>query len=322
MPLLPPVPAPEAAPQKHAEKQEKAAEVAVAAAEASDKPVVVIFLGADPASITRTAAPSDSRRVRDIMAQILEILIAVADPVVRPPANRFDSATLERSFTVRAGEGFIDLLGAALMERIHRAAPAVQLRFTPKADWDAQPLRDGTIDLEIGTVRTSAPEMLTRLLIRDRYVGVCRPGHPLLNGHGAGDSVGMERWVAYAHVLVARFDEAVNPVDAALAQCGSQRRISMVVPSYTSAMQVARRSDLLAVIPHSCLGNAFAPDHVTANGLAWFELPVSTPRFNVSAIWHPRLDHDPAQRWLRAQVLEVCLTAYPQHLPDAQPPLP
>jgi hypothetical protein len=62
---------------------------------------------------------------------------------------------------VRAGEGFIDLLGAALMDRIHRAAPGVQLRFTSKPDWAAQPLREGAINLKIGTVSLrSRPLML------------------------------------------------------------------------------------------------------------------------------------------------------------------
>jgi len=240
--------------------------------------------------------------------QRLPALTREAEALLRPPQDRFDIAALEHSFAVRAGEGFIDLVGAALMDRINRAAPGVQLRFTPKPDWDAEPLRDGTIDLEIGTVRTSAPEMLTRLLFRDRYVGACRVDHPLLRKSG----VSAESWVEFDHVLTARPTEGSNPIDAALAGCGLQRRVPIVVPSFTSAMQVARRSDLLAVIPHSCVGNAFAPDHAAANGLQWFELPVSTPAFNVSAIWHPRLDHDPAHRWLRAEILDICVTAYPR----------
>ncbi|CAJ0788822.1 Nodulation protein D 2 [Ralstonia condita] len=248
------------------------------------------------------------------LSQRLPALAREAEAALSPAPHRFEVSSLERSFTVRAGEGFIDLLGAALMKRIQHAAPAVQLRFTPKPDWDAQPLRDGTIDLEIGTVKTSAPEMRTRLLFRDRYVGACRSDHPLLNGN----RVGMADWIACGHVLAARFEEGVHPVDAALAQYGAQRKIAMIVPSYTGAMQVARRSDLLTVLPHSCVGNRFAPDHAGANGLGWFELPVPTPGFNVSAIWHPRLDQDPAHRWLRAEVLAVCLAAYPP--PQAQQP--
>lgn len=91
----------------------------------------------------------------------------------------------------------------------------------------------------------------------------------------------------------------------------------------TNAMQVARRSELLAVVPHSCLGNPLAPDLISAHavhgvhgvqsvpGLQHFDLPVRTTPFNVAAIWHPRLDQDPAHRWLRNEVLEVCRSACP-----------
>ncbi|MDQ7979543.1 LysR family transcriptional regulator [Paraburkholderia sp. SARCC-3016] len=242
------------------------------------------------------------------LSQRLPALIREAQALLSPAEHRFEAATLEQSFTLRAGEGFVDLLGAALMDRIHRAAPGVQLRFTSKPDWNAQPLREGAIDLEIGTVRTSAPEIRTRLLFRDRYVGVGRLGHTLLSG--TGTDIRVEDWAACAHVVASRTGEALSPVDVALEALGLQRRVLMVVPSYTSAMQVAHRSDLLAVIPRSCLGNRFTPDHAAANGLQWFELPVLTPAFNVSAIWHPRLDQDPAHRWLRAEVLAVCVEAY------------
>lgn len=93
----------------------------------------------------------------------------------------------------------------------------------PKPDRDVQPLRDGTIDLEIGTVRTSAPEMLTRLLFRDRYVGACRLDHPLSSRTG----VSLERGAGFGHGLTARPGEESNPVDAALAECGKQRRICL-----------------------------------------------------------------------------------------------
>jgi DNA-binding transcriptional LysR family regulator len=37
-----------------------------------------------------------------------------------------------------------------------------------------------------------------------------------------------------------------------------------------------------------------------------FLLPVSTPEITVALLWHPRLDADPAHRWLRGIVREVC----------------
>ncbi|MCE4059548.1 LysR family transcriptional regulator [Pandoraea sputorum] len=242
------------------------------------------------------------------LSQRIPALAREAEAALSRAEYRFDPAKLEQRFTLRAGEGFIDLLGAALVERVHRVAPGVQLRFAPKPDWNAQPLREGLIDLEIGVVKVSAPEVRARRLFRDRYVGVCRKGHPLLGKK----RITVERWLTYGHVMISRTGDAENPVDAALELDERRRALPIVVPSYTSAMQLVRRSDLLAVVPQSCLGNSYLPNYAAEEGLGSFVLPIETPEFNVSAIWHPRLDHDPAQCWLRAQVMAVCAALYPE----------
>jgi DNA-binding transcriptional LysR family regulator len=37
-----------------------------------------------------------------------------------------------------------------------------------------------------------------------------------------------------------------------------------------------------------------------------FPLPVAPPEITISVLWHPRLDADPAHRWLRGCVRGVC----------------
>jgi DNA-binding transcriptional LysR family regulator len=37
-----------------------------------------------------------------------------------------------------------------------------------------------------------------------------------------------------------------------------------------------------------------------------FSIPVSTPEITISLLWHPRLDADPAHRWLRGCVRDAC----------------
>jgi DNA-binding transcriptional LysR family regulator len=37
-----------------------------------------------------------------------------------------------------------------------------------------------------------------------------------------------------------------------------------------------------------------------------FPLPVRTEAITVSQMWHPRLDADPAHRWLRGLVMATC----------------
>ena len=43
-------------------------------------------------------------------------------------------------------------------------------------------------------------------------------------------------------------------------------------------------------------------------GTFTFPLPVPAPEIMISLLWHPRLDADPAHRWLRDRVHEVCAT--------------
>jgi DNA-binding transcriptional LysR family regulator len=224
--------------------------------------------------------------------------------VLRPPVSQLDIASLERTFTIRANEGFVEVLSASLAAAIIEAAPRVRLRFAPKPEKDARPLREGQIDLEIGVLGAFAPEVRTQSLFRDRFVGVARIGHPLLSG----PDITPERYAACAHVVASRKGEFRGPVDDALEELGLQRKTSVVVPGFPDAMRIARHSDLVALVPRSCLGNA--NDH--AAGLQSFELPVRTPEIVISAMWHPRVDADRAHRWLRDTVVSVCRTAF-QH---------
>jgi DNA-binding transcriptional LysR family regulator len=225
--------------------------------------------------------------------------------VLRPRVSQLDIASLERTFTIRANEGFVAALSASLVAAITEAAPRVRLRFAPKPEKDARPLREGQIDLEIGVLGAFAPEVRTQSLFRDRFVGVARIGHPLLSG----TDITPERYAACGHVVASRKGELTGPVDDALEKIGLKRTVSVVVPGFPDAMRIARQSDLLALVPHSCLGNSLEDDQAATTGLQSFELPVRTPEIVVSAMWHPRLDADPAHRWLRDTVVSVCRTA-------------
>ena len=228
--------------------------------------------------------------------------------VLHPRVSRLDIASLERTFTIRANEGFVAALSASLVAAITEAAPRVRLRFAPKPEKDARPLREGQIDLEIGVLGAFAPEVRTQFLFRDRFVGVARIGHPLFSS----TDITPERYAACHHVVASRKGEFSGPVDDALNELGLQRTVSVVVPGFPDAMRIARQSDLVALVPRSCLGNSLTSDQAATAGLQSFELPVRTPEIVVSAMWHPRLDADPAHRWLRDAVVSVCRTAF-QH---------
>ena len=223
--------------------------------------------------------------------------------VLRPIASELDLSTLERTFTIRTSEGFVDAIGASLIAAATAAAPHVRLRFAPKPDKTVEPLRDGSIDLEIGVLGEMGPEIRVQALFRDRFLGVVRKGHPL-ETEGA---VTAERYAAFGHIVASRRGRLNGPVDVALAALGLTRTIVAVVPGFPAALTVARTSELVALVPASFL-NA-QPEHQGNAAFVTtfaFELPVTTERFTVSQMWHPRLDVDPAHRWLRNLVLTLC----------------
>ncbi len=230
-----------------------------------------------------------------------------ARAVLRPHIGQVDVTSLELTFTIRVSEAFLEFLSVPVVAAVMQAAPRIRLRFAPKPDKDARPLREGLIDLEIGVLGTSAPEMRTRLLFHDRLAGVARAGHPVLAGAG----VTPERYAACNHVVVSRDGAVIGPVDDALEKLGLKRTIRVVVPGYPDAMRIARQSDLVALVPRSCLGSTLGSGHAAIPGLESFDVPVPTPAFMISAMWHPRVDVDPAHRWLRDTVMSVCRGAYP-----------
>ena len=221
-------------------------------------------------------------------------LVQDAEAVLRP-AQQPDLKQLARTFTLRTSEGFVETFGAPLIARVAEQAPGVLLRFMHKPDKDSTSLRDGTVDLETGVVgKAAGPELRTQGLFRDRFIGVVRVGHPLSQGE-----ITPERYAAGGHISVSRRGLDKGPVDEALAALQLERRVVTIVAGFSTALALARATDLIAAVPERHTENLRA-------GMHSFALPVTLPEFTVAMLWHPRLDADPVHRWLRGCVREVC----------------
>lgn len=216
--------------------------------------------------------------------------------LLRPSPAGVDLSTLDRTFVLRTNDGFIEAFGPTLIVAAAKCAPHVRLRFVARAEKSAKALREGLVDLEIGVLGEMGPEIRIQALFRDRFVGVVRPGHPL----SALSGVGVSDYLAHAHVVASRRGHTAGPVDEALAELGLERNIAAVVPGFPAALAVVQASDLVGLIPASFL------IHQPAAAYCMFELPVKVPGITLSQMWHPRAEADPAHRWLRQFVLEVC----------------
>jgi len=81
----------------------------------------------------------------------------------------------------------------------------------------------------------------------------------------------------------------------------------VVVPGFSDALRIPRQSDLIALVP----GLGFRRKASSGERISTFPLPVPTPEIGVSAIWHARMDANPAHRWLRETVIDICRKTVP-----------
>ncbi|MGV9308099.1 LysR family transcriptional regulator [Nonomuraea sp. NPDC003727] len=234
-------------------------------------------------------------------------LVQDAEEVLRP-ARTLELATLERTFVLRSSDGFVERFGPALVAKVGTEAPGVRLRFVRKTGKDTGPLRDGGADLETGVVEHDPPpDVLTTPLFTDRFIGVVRSEHPLRTG-----KVTTARYASARHVHVSRRGLTEGLVDEALRPTGRHRQVVTVVDGFSAALALAKASDLVATVPARHTANM-------RRGMYSFELPFQAPEVTVSLLWHVRLDADPAHRWLRACVLEVCRHESGPEGPDEEP---
>ena len=227
-------------------------------------------------------------------------LVHDANEVLRP-AEQFDLERIKRTFMIRTRDGFVENFGPALIARVGREAPGVRLSFVQKPDKESTALRDGTVDLETGVVGPStSPELRVHALFTDRLVGVVRKGHALSRG-----KVTPRRYAHGRHISVSRRGLAEGPVDEALKPLGLRREIVTIVGGFSDALALARGSDLIATVPERQTG------HLRA-GMRSFPLPFPAREVTISLLWHPRMDADPAHRWLRRLVLDTCAATKPR----------
>ena len=214
----------------------------------------------------------------------------------------FSARALERSFTVFTTDHVLLVLGPTLDRILRNESPGVSLRFLPSVMEDWIPLRDGVADLSVCILGHFPSEFRTRQLFTDRFVCVVRADHPRV-----GKRLTLDEYLALEHIVVSPLGRP-SSVDAALAERGRERRITRVVPFFTSGLLMAATTDyVLTVSDRAALALA---DTLPVRIL---EPPLPLAPYSLNLLWHPRLENEPANRWLR----DVFVRAAAEAAPDA-----
>lgn len=227
----------------------------------------------------------------EALAEPVKALLLNAEALVAPV--QFDPAKAEMTVAVSANDYLQQALIVPFLGALRRKAPGIRVAVMPAYISDlTERLSRGQVDLAV-TIPAFADTSLRRtLLFTERYVCIARRAHPLKKGR-----LSLDDFCRFPHVIVSPTGGSFSgPTDEALEERGIRREVCLSVPSFHLMLEAVRSDDLLALIPERFLRGKSA-------GLKLFEPPVPVPDFDVIACWHQRQDHDPAQHWLRDQLI-------------------
>ncbi|MFG1686392.1 LysR family transcriptional regulator [Nonomuraea sp. NPDC049269] len=241
-----------------------------------------------------------AQSLRDEAAAVVRSLGALLSP-----GTGVDPASLRSTFTLQAADLVAAALAPGLLRLAQQEAPGVSFRLRAEELEAGTTLRDGRIDLEIGSIDHVDPETQVEELVSLRMMAAVRPGHPLTER-----PLTPARLAAAQHVAVSRRGRFTGPLDIALAEQNLHRRVSVVLPSHLAAMTLATRSDIVCLVPAALSGAAPSPltDDATALGLCLLDIPLALPPLTIGMAWHPRHTADGAHHWLRNAIRRTLRT--------------
>jgi DNA-binding transcriptional LysR family regulator len=211
-------------------------------------------------------------------------------------SGQFDLGTSQRSFTIAMREVTELPFLPALMERLGREAPNLDVAIVRIDRRDLEEdLQSGEIDLAFDVGLPLSHDVRREQVTSDSLAVLARKDHPSVQGE-----LPIDVYLAMEHVLVTGRRRGGGYEDIALGRLGMSRRIRVRCQHYAAACEIVARSDLLTTMPRS---QAEIGSRQSGNQLLPF--PVAIPPLEMFLYWHANVDADAGAQWLRAIVLEL-----------------
>ncbi len=230
-----------------------------------------------------------------VLAPIVERLLEDVRNIVAPAA--FDPATAQQHFTIASIDHMALMMMPGLVARLEQAAPRVTLEISAPRGDNVEAIARGEADVALGVFADDSLRagFYRRKLYDEDLVCVVQRGHPILSVE-----LTPERFAALSHVLVTITGQGNALVDTALARLGMRRRVAVRLPHFLVAPMIVAASHMILALPRR-----LAVRMASGAPLDIIELPLDMEAISPSMIWHERTHDDPAQAWLRRQIVEV-----------------
>lgn len=206
----------------------------------------------------------------------------------------FEPARAVRRFTIGIRDVREGIILPGLMGRIARDAPGIDIAVIRAGRRDlGAALAAGTLDLAVDVPLPLPTEIRRQTIGSESLAVIARRRHPRV-----GKDLDLAAYLAEQHVAVSQRRRGQTAEDFELGRLDFGRRVRLRCQSYFAACQVVAETDLILTMPerHAVLLNRRFGNQVLG-------FPVDVQPYDVCLYWHVRADADPANAWLRSQVL-------------------
>lgn len=254
---------------------------------------------ADPLFVRAQRGVVPTQRALDLAQPVKQVLSEIS-ALLQPPD--FDPASAQLTLSLTATDYALHAIAVPFLSALKRQAPNIRVAVRPlEQERVHSQLERGELDLALLTPASASPDLHARRLFDETYVCAMRQDHPA----AAQETLTLDAFCALDHALVSHSGSCFSGIsDEALAALGRERRVSLSVASFLIIPEILRASDLVAVVPRRLVADK--------PGLALFEPPITVPGFTKIVAWHARTHQDPAHRWLREILFNICLGPCPQ----------
>jgi DNA-binding transcriptional LysR family regulator len=227
----------------------------------------------------------------------LGVMLAQSEKLFRTQ-QVFNPLTTDRAFRIATSDYLDPQFLPRLVIAIKRAAPysRIEVRsLNMDVDYREQ-LGNGTIDLVVSNL-LSPPEDLHRgVLLSDEVVCLVAKDHPLMRGE-----VTVERYLKAEHIAPMPVSAGTaGMVDDFLISQNLQRAVNVYCP-YFSLIPTMVADSLLVLTA----GRLFCSRFIQSLPVEIMTCPVKFPLMTYYTLWHDRVHHSDAHKWLRALVKQV-----------------
>ena len=245
----------------------------------------------DPLLLPAARGMIPTARAIELQTPLRELLAQIGELV--STHKTFDPATTDNTFRIVTTDLIQTVVCAPLSARLRELAPNSRIAlFLPDPLKLAEQLASGEIDLALVTPQAMPESLKTRRLYQERFLCVMRRGHP-----AAGKPLDLDTFCALEHMMVSPTSGGfVGTVDETLATLGRSRRVVVSVSTFLVVPAIIAQSNLISTVP-ARLAQRWG------NLLTVTEPPCAVAGFDIHMGWHPRNHANPAQVWLREQVV-------------------